>query len=99
MLDRPTADPDILPAQKLTARVAATFAARGDDFVTQAVPHLNLGFDGIERDVHGGFTRRSGSREPWYERGTEIRNERQLSIVAADELATIAERMGIAEIK
>ena len=32
-------------------------------------------------------TRRSGGREPWYPRGTEMRNERQLSIVAADELA------------
>ncbi|RVA70870.1 MOSC domain-containing protein, partial [Mesorhizobium sp. M7A.F.Ca.CA.001.11.2.1] len=30
---------------------------------------------------------------------TEMRNERQLSIVAADELAVVAERMGLAEIK
>ena len=28
------------------------------------------------------MSRRSGSREPWYPRGTEMRNERQLSIVA-----------------
>ena len=42
---------------------------------------------------------RSGGREPWYPRGTEMRNERQLSIVAADELAIVAERMGLAEIK
>src|SRR5690606_15065053 len=38
-------------------------------------------------------------REPWYGRGTEIRNERQLSIVAADELAVVAQRMAIAEVK
>ncbi|TIX60925.1 MAG: MOSC domain-containing protein, partial [Mesorhizobium sp.] len=35
----------------------------------------------------------------WYPRGTEMRNERQLSIVAADELAIVAQRMGIPEIK
>jgi MOSC domain len=101
MLDRaaPADDFDILPAQKLTARVAAVFAARGGDFVTEAVAELKLGFDGIEGDVHAGFTRRSGGREPWYERGTEMRNERQLSIVAADELAVVAQRMGIAEIR
>jgi MOSC domain-containing protein YiiM len=63
------------------------------------VETLMLGFDGIEGDFHGGPTRRSGGREPWYPRGTEIRNERQLSIVAADELAIVAERMGIAELR
>ena len=50
-------------------------------------------------DFHAGHTRRSGGREPWYPRGTEMRNERQLSIVAADELAMVAERMAIAEIR
>ena len=33
------------------------------------------------------------------QRGTEIRNERQLSIVASDELAVVANRMGLAELK
>ena len=74
-------------------------AARGKDFVTEAAAALSLGFDGIEDDVHAGPTRRSGSREPWYPRDTEMRNERQLSIVAADELALVAARMAIAEIK
>jgi hypothetical protein len=90
---------EIVPAKKLAARVAGVYAAPFDRFEMRAVEALTLGFDGIEGDFHAGMTRRSGGREPWYSRGTEIRNERQLSIVAPDELAEIAPRMGIAEIK
>jgi hypothetical protein len=90
---------EIVPGRKLTARLAGLYAALKGDFQTEPVEELVLGFDGIERDFHAGRTRRSGSREPWYPRGTEIRNERQLSIVAADELAAVAERMGLTELK
>jgi hypothetical protein len=95
----PLADFDILPARKLLASVDAVLTATGEDFVTEAVEALDLGFDGIPGDFHAGVTRRSGGREPWYPRGTEMRNERQLSIVAADELAEIAAAMGIDRIE
>ncbi|MCT8996851.1 MOSC domain-containing protein [Chelativorans intermedius] len=88
-----------MPAAKLSGRVAGTFTATGEDFQTRAVPSLALGFEGIEGDRHAGLTRRSGGREPWYARGTEIRNARQLSIVAPDELAEIARHMEIGEIR
>src|SRR5690606_17284334 len=65
----------------------------------QAADALALDFRGIAGDIHAGHTRRSGGREPWYPRGTEMRNERQLSIVAPDELALIARDMGIPEIR
>lgn len=94
-----TTDFDIVPAKKLLASVDAVLTATGEDFVTEAVEALDLGFDGIPGDFHAGVTRRSGGREPWYPRGTEMRNERQLSIVAADELAEIAAAMGIAGIE
>ncbi|RWM23457.1 MAG: MOSC domain-containing protein [Mesorhizobium sp.] len=90
---------EIIPARKLAAQVVALYVAPSDHFETCAVDELRLGFDGINGDFHAGATRRSGGREPWYPRGTEMRNERQLSIVAADELAIVARRMGIAEIK
>jgi hypothetical protein len=90
---------EITPARKLVAKAAALYVAPADHFQTRPVDELRLGFDGISGDFHAGPTRRSGGREPWYPRGTEMRNERQLSIVAADELAIIAERMGLAEIK
>lgn len=92
-------EPEILPGRKLAARIAGVYIAPADHFVTRAVATLPLSFEGIDGDVHAGHTRRSGGREPWYPRGTEMRNERQLSIVAPDELAIVAERMGLAEIK
>ncbi|MDI6028010.1 molybdenum cofactor sulfurase [Corticibacterium sp. UT-5YL-CI-8] len=95
----PHPEPEIIPGRKLTASVSGLYLAAGRDFVTEAVDSLDLGFDGIAGDFHTGVTRRSGGREPWYPRRTEIRNERQLSIVAADELAIVAERMDIAEVK
>lgn len=101
MLDQLTFERDfeIVPGRKLPARVANIYIAPRDHFVTRAATELRLGFEGIEGDFHGGHTRRSGGREPWYPRGTEMRNERQLSIVAHDELAIVAERMAIAEVK
>jgi hypothetical protein len=102
MLDLPLPSappPEIVPGRKIAARVAGLYGAPPEHFQTRALETLELGFDGIRGDFHAGLTRRSGGREPWYRRGTEIRNERQLSIVAADELAIVAERMGIAELR
>jgi hypothetical protein len=90
---------EIIPARKLAAKAAALYVAPADHFQTRPVDELLLDFDGIAGDFHAGQTRRSGGREPWYPRGTEMRNERQLSIVAADELAVVAQRMGLAEIR
>lgn len=90
---------EIVPGRKLAASVAGLYAALKGQFQTEAVDELMLGFDGIAGDFHAGRTRRSGGREPWYSRGTEIRNERQLSIVSADELAIVAGRMGLAKLK
>lgn len=92
-------DVEIVPGRKISARVAGAYIAPAGDFQTEAVEALSLGFDGIAGDVHAGPTRRSGGREPWYPRGTEMRNERQLSLVAPDELMIVAGRMGIAEVK
>ena len=90
---------EIRPARKLAARVAGTFIASGPTFETFTTAALDLSLDGIAGDHHHGPTRRSGGREPWYPRGTRMRNERQVSIVAADELAVVARRMGLAEIR
>ncbi len=90
---------EIVPGRKLTARAAAVYVAPFGHFETRAADELVLGFDGIAGDFHAGATRRSGGREPWYPRGTQMRNERQLSIVAPDELAIVAGRMGLAEVK
>jgi hypothetical protein len=89
-----------IPPQKITARIEALFRTDNPrSFETTATDSLTLGFDGIAGDRHGGFTRRSGGREPWYPRGTEIRNERQLSLLSPDDLATIAKGMDVPEVR
>ncbi|QND53674.1 molybdenum cofactor sulfurase [Phyllobacterium sp. 628] len=89
----------ILPSRKIVGRVSSLFAAPKDNFVTADVEQLDLTFEGIRGDYHAGLTRRSGGREPWYPRGTEMRNERHISILAADELETLAKAMSLAEIR
>ncbi|MGP6087338.1 MOSC domain-containing protein [Antarctobacter jejuensis] len=57
---------------------------------------LDLTFEGVAGSVHGGATRPSCSRvKSQYPRGTEIRNERQLSIISEEELAEIAAALGL----
>lgn len=57
---------------------------------------LELSFAGPQGDTHGGLTRLSCSRvTSQYQRGTEIRNARQISILCADELDRIAASIGL----
>jgi len=90
---------EIVPAQKITGKIAGLYKAEGRSFQTTAVGELTLTFDGIPGDFHAGPTRKSGGREPWYPRGTEMRNERQVSILAPDELETVARRLDVPELK
>ena len=99
MPDLASDSPEIVPSRTLSARLSSVLVASSGTFETRPAEALTLGFEGAEGDFHAGYTRRSGGREPWYPRGTEIRNERQLSIVAPDELVAIAARMGLAEVR
>ncbi|MBZ9657069.1 MOSC domain-containing protein [Phyllobacterium lublinensis] len=99
MTDLFAAPTEIIPARKITGSVGGLFEARGGDFITAVASALQLTFEGIVGDHHAGQTRMSGGREPWYPRGTEMRNERQLSILASDELNEIAAGMGLPELK
>jgi len=57
---------------------------------------LSLSFSGPAEETHAGLTRPSCSRVlSQHERGTEIRNVRQLSIVSEEDLSAIADEMGI----
>ncbi len=90
---------EVRAGQRVKGTVIGLGKAEGRDFVTTPVSQLALTFDGIPGDFHAGPTRKSGGREPWYPRGTEMRNERQISILAPDELRTIARRLSIPELK
>ncbi len=89
---------EITPRQKVEGVVTATLRAEGDGFVSAPVEQLELTYDGIAGDYHEGLTRASGGREPWYKRGLEMRNERQISVLANDEMLTIAKNMGLEKI-
>lgn len=83
-----------MPARKISGKAAEVLrTGKKSDFATVPCEALDLTFDGIADDRHGGRTRRSGGREPWYPRGTVMVNERQLSILSVEELALIASRM------
>jgi hypothetical protein len=61
---------------------------------------LELMFSGIKGDFHAGLLRKSDSRTlGQYPRNTDIRNVRQVTLVAEEELADIAVAMGIPAIK
>jgi hypothetical protein len=85
-------------APRIAGRVAACLIADGADFRSREVEALNLDFAGIVGDFHAGLTRRSTSREPWYPRGTEVKNDRQISIVSLEELAEAAAAMDLPRI-
>ncbi len=85
----------IEPAKKLEGVVSRVLHAGGDNFISAKASSLSVTYDGIVGDYHSGLTRDSGAREPWYPRGTEMRNERQLSILSEEELSEIAHAMSL----
>lgn len=64
---------------------------------SEAITSAELSFDGMVGEDHGHGTRASCGRvTALYPRGTEIRNTRQVSVVAEEDLIAIAAKMGIA---
>jgi len=79
-----------------TAFVSATHIWPADSDTPVAVPSLELDWGGAIGDRHHGTTMLSDVRQrPVFEKGTLIRNHRQLSIVDTNELARVAENLGI----
>lgn len=74
--------------------------SRNDSHVTRAVERVDLTFEGIAGETHSGLTRRScGRLTQQYEKGTEIRNSRQISILSREDLEHTARTMGVPEIE
>ena len=62
----------------------------------QGVTSVQATYAGFEGDYHSGLTRASCVRvTPQHPKGTEIRNTRQLSILSVEELAQIADEIGL----
>mgnify|MGYP001444974859 CR=1 FL=1 len=91
--------PATIPARSIEGRVVALFRTPDPtSFETAPVERLDLALTGIEADRHAGFVRSSTGREPWYRRGTPVRNDRQLSILSREEMAIVAARLGLDEL-
>ncbi len=81
------------------ATVVATHVWPRDHETPASVDQLILDWGGPVGDRHHGLTMNSDVRQkPVFERGTEIRNHRQVSIVDLSQLATIAANLGIERI-
>ena len=90
-----------MPALKPTqfyARVTWLGVVENRDASLQAtaVPDMALRFGGVKGEAHGGLTRPSCSRVlAQHPRNTPIANVRQLSVLSAEDLQDIADRMGL----
>ncbi len=82
----------------LTGKVVAVLVGYSQDksaAVSTRQPQVNVTFDGFEGDRHSGRTLLAGGHVTRYPRGTELRNDRQVSIVSVEELAQIREALGV----
>lgn len=85
----------ILPFQGRVLEVLSR-ASRQTGFEKTAADSIRLLFSGPEGDCHSGLTRKSDSRTlPLYKRDIDIRNVRQVTILAQEELDDIAARLAI----
>ncbi len=80
----------------MSPKVASLHVWSPDLEMPTPVNSINLEFAGIPGDRHFGSTMHTGAREKHaFERGTEISNYRQISIIDMAELAKIAANLGI----
>ena len=84
---------------ELTGIVEGVFILADDQgIVSSPVSEARVTMAGFEGDRHSGMTMRAGARTPFYARGTEIRNSRQVSLVSLEELAEVAAALGLAQV-
>ena len=71
-------------------------AAQGAQYlVSTPIEAVTVTLDGFAGDRHAGPTRRADARVPFFPRGTIIRNTRQVSLIAEEELAALAAALGV----
>lgn len=86
------------PLKKLDVRTEAILvnATPNEDLSSNRIASVVITYAGFDGESHSGLVRASCVRvRDQYAEGTEIRNTRQISIVSAEELALVAESMGI----
>jgi hypothetical protein len=91
----------LLTKLKLAGKIEGLFLrpSRDGGFEKAPAGEIRLGFDGPKGDCHTGLTRKSDSRTTaLYQRGLDIRNVRQLTLLSREELQQIADGLGIAAV-
>jgi len=84
--------------KKLDPRAEAILinATPDEDLSSNRISTVRVTYAGFDGESHSGLVRASCVRvRSQYSEGTEIRNTRQISIVSIEELALIADSMGI----
>ena len=67
-----------------------------EDLSSSRVDSAEVTYQGFQGESHSGLVRKACVRvRNMYTEGTEIRNTRQISILSVEDLATIAEKMGV----
>ena len=63
---------------------------------TSKVDRVIVDMEGFAGDRHSGLTMRSGSKQKrFYEKGTTIRNTRQVSIISVEDMAVVANNLDV----
>lgn len=71
-----------------------------EDLSSSRISSVEVSYAGLQGESHSGLVRASCVRvRHQYPQGTEIRNTRQISIVSLEELAVIADGMGLPDLK
>jgi len=86
------------PLKKLDVRTEAILVntTPNEDLSSSRIASVDITYAGFDGESHSGLVRASCVRvRGQYAEGTEIRNTRQISIVSVEELALIADAMGI----
>jgi MOSC domain-containing protein YiiM len=81
---------------KLTGKVISVHSGSNEDLSKEAHSSIDVQLDGIVGDRHRSYVRKtwSGDKQP---EGTVRRNERQWSVVSAEELAAIQKELDLIE--
>ena len=84
------------PSKRTTGRVEALFVGRGKAVRKEDCALIEVRPEGIVGDRHAGALKKADSRDKGIARGTMIRNWRQWSAVATEEMAVIAAGLNLA---
>jgi len=92
----------MLVPSKIRGRIEALLINRDRNktLSSERITSVDVSYSGFAGEAHGGLTRPSCSRvKLQYDPGTRIRNTRQITVLAEEELAQIAVNMGIGHLE